>query len=120
MKKTLLVLALATVGAALLATGGCTIYETGVVYAHPEPIYVSTAPPPPRVEVQGIAPAQDHIWIQGSWSWRSDTWVWVDGRWVPPRPGYGWVAPRVERYGDGYRYNPGYWRPASPTPPPRS
>ncbi|NMC70719.1 MAG: BcpO-related WXXGXW repeat protein, partial [Myxococcales bacterium] len=115
MRRTLWTLSLLLVAAGLAVGTGCTVYRSDVVYAHPEPVIVSVAPPPPRVEVRGVAPAPNYVWIEGSWSWRNDQWVWVEGRWVPPRAGYTWVAPRVERYGEAYRYNPGYWRPESPT-----
>ncbi len=99
----------------LLAAGslqGCVVAPAPYApYGAGYPAYVAVPgpPPAPRVEFIGVAPVPDYWWISGYWSWGGARYVWQPGRWVPPRPGYHWVAPRVERYHGGWREQPGYW-----------
>ena len=94
-----------TMGA--LTLGGCVV-------AAPVPRYyvgatVAVAPPPPREEVIGVAPAPGYVWIGGYWRWSGVAHVWVPGHWVVGRPGYVWVPHRWVRYGGGWRLAEGHW-----------
>jgi len=92
----------------LVAVGitGCIIvpdrrpYVGGVVMA---------APPLPREEVIGVAPAPGYIWLNGYWNWVGGRHVWVPGYWAAPRPGLHWVAPLWVRRGNGWLMRPGHW-----------
>jgi hypothetical protein len=70
---------------------------------------VMVAPPPVRVEVAGVAPSPDAVWVAGYWSWVGGRHEWVGGHWVPGRPGHHWVAHAWVRQGDGWRLRPGHW-----------
>jgi hypothetical protein len=70
---------------------------------------VMIAPPPPRVEVVGVAPTPGYVWLAGYWNWVGDRHEWVAGHWAPPRPGHHWVAHQWVRQGDGWRMKPGHW-----------
>jgi hypothetical protein len=70
---------------------------------------VMVAPPEPRVEVYGVAPAPDYVWLGGYWNWVGGRHEWVAGRWSPPNPGHHWVAHQWVRQGDGWRMKPGHW-----------
>jgi hypothetical protein len=101
-------LSLLVCGAALAGTmAGCVVTPASVGVALP---YVTVqAPPPPQVEMVGVAPAPGYFWIQGNWFWEGGRHVWHPGRWEAPRPGYRWVPHRWERAGGGWREQPGHW-----------
>lgn len=68
-------------------------------------------PPPPRYGAYGYAPGPGYVWTDGFWDLRGSRWVWVSGRWLrPPRPRAMWVPGHWKQYGNGYRFNRGYWR----------
>src|SRR5579859_4500325 len=95
--------------AALLASvtlTGCVVQPARVVYAGP---VVTVAPPPPQVEVVGVAPAPGYIWFGGYWGWVGGRHVWMAGHWGPGRPGYHWVPHRWVAAGGGWRMAPGHW-----------
>jgi hypothetical protein len=90
-----------------MALAGCVIvpdqrhyYADGVVMV---------APPPPRVEVIGVAPSPAYVWIGGYWGWVGGRHVWVDGHWAAPYAGHHWVGHQWVRQGDGWRMRPGHW-----------
>jgi hypothetical protein len=70
---------------------------------------VMVAPPPPRVEVIGVAPTPGYVWIGGYWNWVGGRHEWVPGRWEAGRPGHHWVAHPGVRQGAGGRMRPGHW-----------
>lgn len=98
--------------AALLALLLGTLNLGGCVVTPPR-VYVggaiAVAPPEPRVEVIGVAPAPGYVWIGGYWNWIGERHVWVPGRWRPGRPGYYWVSHRWVAGGGGWRLEPGHW-----------
>ena len=99
---------LAAAAAAASLLGACVVAPVG----RPVPaagVYVDVAPPPPQVEVVGVAPAPGYFWIGGYWGWETGRHVWVPGRWEAPRPGYAWVPHAWVREGGGYRMYPGRW-----------
>ncbi len=70
---------------------------------------VMVAPPVPRVEVVGVAPYPNYVWIGGYWNWVGGRHEWVPGRWAPGRAGYHWIGHAWVRAGDGWRMRPGHW-----------
>jgi hypothetical protein len=99
--------------AALLLAGcfvGCvvTVEPVGAPYTE---LYVSSAPPPLRVEYPSAPPGSGYIWLSGYWAWSNGRWLWVSGHWVKARPGYVWVVPCYEYRGGRYIYVEGGWIP---------
>jgi hypothetical protein len=98
------------VAMAVLALASVTL--TGCVVA-PAPRYygetVMVAPPPPQVEVVGVAPAPGYVWLGGYWDWVGGRHVWVGGHWEAGRPGFHWVPHRWVPYRGGYRMAAGHW-----------
>ncbi|MHB1228889.1 MAG: hypothetical protein ACYCY3_01035 [Halothiobacillus sp.] len=96
-----------------LGLSACAVYPTGYGYANETVVtgpVVRYAPPPPRVDVVGIAPYFGAIWIPGNWLWR-DRWVWNEGHWArPPRPDARWAPGRWNQGRDGWRWHDGRWR----------
>lgn len=93
------------VAAAALSLSACVVAPTPRYYGEP----VVVGPPPPRVEVVGVAPAPGYVWIGGYWGWAGGRHEWVPGRWEAPRPGYRWVPHRWDHDGPGWRERHGYW-----------
>jgi len=89
-----------------LGLPGCVIAPDQSHYAGG---VVMVAPPAARVEVIGVAPAADSVWIGGYWTWLGGRHEWVAGHWVAGRPGHHWVAHTWVRQGDGWRMRPGHW-----------
>lgn len=74
-------------------------------------VYVRVAPPPLRVEVIGVAPSPNHLWIGGFWQWGGREHVWVPGRWtVRARAGAIWVPGHWKRTSHGWIFTEGRWR----------
>ncbi len=92
------------VAAALL--GGCVVAPAPGPYGG---AVITVAPPAPRVEVYGVAPAPGYIWFGGYWDWVGGRHVWVAGHWGPGRAGYHWVPYTWVRAGGGWRMAPGHW-----------
>jgi hypothetical protein len=88
-----------------IALPGCVVVPDQSHYAAG---VVMVAPPAPRVEVIGVAPA-GQVWIGGYWNWVGGRHEWVAGHWAAGRPGYHWVAHSWVREGDGWRMRPGRW-----------
>ncbi|MBI3696724.1 MAG: YXWGXW repeat-containing protein [Acidobacteria bacterium] len=99
-KRTWLLALILTIG----ATTGCAVRATYASYAR-------VPPPPPGVEVYGLAPGPGHVWVNGYWAWRGGGYAWAPGYWArPPRPHARWAPGQwVYRHG-GYYYQPGGWR----------
>ena len=69
---------------------------------------VETSPPARRSEVVVYRPG--HVWVEGTWVRRGDSWHWNNGYYVRERPNHVYVQPRWERRGRGYVYIQGEWR----------
>jgi hypothetical protein len=67
------------------------------------------APPPPRYEVVGVAPAPGYFWIGGAWFWEGGRYAWRPGYWQAPRPGYRWVPHAWVHADHGWHMRPGHW-----------
>ena len=98
-----------------LALAGCVVAPAQPYYsgAPAQPYYagapVMVAPPPPQVEVIGVAPVAGYIWIGGFWNWVGGRHVWVGGHWEAPRPGHHWVPHQWVSEGGGWRLHEGHW-----------
>ena len=90
-KRTLLVGALAVAAGAMLSA--CVVapaqpyYAAGYEGGYYDGV-VTVAPPPPQVEVVGLAPGPGYFWIGGYWGWRGGRHYWVDGRWEHHQNGW--------------------------------
>jgi hypothetical protein len=73
------------------------------------PVYVRTAPPPPKVEVKPARPGPTAVWIDGHWKWSRNRYVWVAGHWEK-NPRGAWVPGRWEKRARGHVWVPGHWR----------
>jgi hypothetical protein len=94
---------------ATAALGACVVQPVGYRPAYAGGAYVTVAPPPPQVEVVGVAPVPGYIWIGGYWGWNGGRHEWVPGRWEAPRPGYRYEPHHWEREGGGWRLHEGHW-----------
>jgi hypothetical protein len=93
-----------------IALGGCVVAPAGPPYSYYYPgDAVMVAPPAPRVEVEGVAPAPGYFWIGGYWGWAGGRHEWVPGRWEAPRAGYRWVPHEWVHESRGWRSHPGHW-----------
>ena len=100
-------IALLAAAMSTLTLAGCVVAPAPNGYAYYDPVMV--APPPPRVEIVGVAPYPGHIWITGYWGWNGRAHHWVPGRWEAPRQGHRYVLHRWEPQGKGWREDPGRW-----------
>jgi len=74
-------------------------------------VYVVQKPPPLKVEVIGVAPAADHVWVQGYWVWRDNDYQWVPGHWdKPPHSRAQWMPGHWKHTRHGHYWVPGHWR----------
>lgn len=74
-------------------------------------IYVPLPPPPPRVEVIGVAPSPGHVWVAGFHRWDGKAHVWVPGHWiVRPHAHAVWVKGHWKHHARGYYWVEGHWR----------
>ena len=74
------------------------------------PVYATTAPPAPIMEVQPALPFAGAIWIGGFWNWSGGRYAWTPGRYERPRAGYRY-EPRRWSQGSGGRWQlGGGWR----------
>lgn len=73
--------------------------------------YTNVPPPAARVEVVGVAPGPEFVWINGYWGLSGGVHVWVPGIWVrPPYRGAVWIVPHWERHYGRYYFYEGHWR----------
>lgn len=86
--------------------GGCVVAPARGYYGG---AVVTVAPPEPRVEVVGVAPAAGYVWFPGYWGWNGGAHVWIGGHWGAGRPGFYWAPHAWVRYGGGWRMAPGHW-----------
>jgi hypothetical protein len=82
-----------------------------------EGVCVPYPPPAPKAEVVPPQPSDDHVFVDGQWSWQTRRWVWVPGGWVIPPPGASYAKWKVERLHNGaLAYFQGHWHERSPAP----
>lgn len=101
----------ARIGAALmvavLTLSGCVV-SARPAYVAPVAT-VSVAPPPPQVEVIGVAPHPGYVWFGGYWNWEGGRHVWHAGYWGEGRPGYHWVPAHWVAGHGGWYMKEGHW-----------
>ncbi len=97
----------AIVTALSAALSACVVYPAHGYYYVSGPVAV--APPPPRVEVYGVAPGPGYVWIGGYWNWAGGRHVWVPGYWDRPHPGYYWQPHHWVHEREGWRLAGGRW-----------
>ena len=93
--------------AVVLASSACVVRASPVMY---EQEYADEAPPTPQVEVVGVAPSPNHLWVGGHWAWRGRRWVWAPGTWVVTRENHAWVPGYWQRRGRHHVWVEGAWR----------
>jgi len=72
-------------------------------------VVVRAAPPPERVEVVGVAPSPNHIWIKGHWVWNGREYIWEPGRWELRQAGHVWVEGHWTPRSGGFVWVEGRW-----------
>jgi hypothetical protein len=97
--------------ATLLGFAACAggYVESGGYAGNPG-YYTYAEPPEAQVEVQGVAPYPDAVWINGYWGWDTTRYNWRPGYWTHARPGYYWSPNRWTRDGNRWRFSRGFWR----------
>lgn len=76
-----------------------------------ERVVVVEEPPRERVEVIGVPPSRDHVYVKGHWVRRGRDWDWSPGHWVVrPRHNAQYVPGHWERERGGWVYVEGHWR----------
>jgi len=71
-------------------------------------VYLSVAPPAPRVEVTP-APRAGYLWVPGYWDANGHSHVWRRGHWERERHGYRYHEPRWTQDGGRWRLERGRW-----------
>lgn len=111
----LLKLVLATAAMVLIATGCYTrreiIHERAGAPTTVREVVITETPPAPQVEVMGVAPGPDYVWLPGHWTRSGDRWVWTSGRWeLRPSATSVYVPGHWEKHNGGYVWREGYWK----------
>lgn len=88
------------------------VLNTGCVSSAPDgAVYVNAAPPAAIVEVQGVAPGPEFVWISGFHRWDGSHHVWISGRWERvPRAGAVWEPGVWRHHRRGWYWTDGRWR----------
>ncbi len=73
-----------------------------IEYLAPPPVPLELAPSIP-------APSDAHVYVPGTWVWRTHRYVWRPGVWVAHRPGWCWVPSHYRWTPAGYIFIDGYW-----------
>src|ERR1019366_2232383 len=90
---------------AVAMTPGCVVAvrpmpPVAAVYAEPQEVVVTGAPPAPAVEYVGVAPGPAYLWIGGYYHWYGGRWIWYPGHYErTPRAGARWIPPPYEMRG---------------------
>jgi hypothetical protein len=66
--------------------------------------------PPATLEVgpNSAAPSADHVWVPGTWVYRT-RYVWQPGYWIVPQPNWVWVPSYYAWTPGGFVFAGGYW-----------
>ena len=85
--------------------------STGCLVPPPGAVFVRVRPPVAAVEVRGVAPGPDFVWIDGFHRWEGERYVWVSGRWERrPHRGAVWVPGRWRHHDRGWFWVEGHWK----------
>ena len=71
-------------------------------------VEIGVAPPVERVEVVP-APREGYIYERGHYAWNGSAYVWTDGQFIQRREGHEWRPYVLERRGERWHYQAGYW-----------
>ena len=105
MKRNPLGMCLPAVFSFAIALSGC------VVEPAPGTVYASFAPPAAEVEVVGVAPGPDYVWVPGHYVWRGGNYVWEPGRYEKaPHRGARWVRGTWRHHERGWYWTDGHWK----------
>jgi hypothetical protein len=97
----------------LLAAASVAALAACVPLPPPGAVFISArfGPPPPRVEVIGVAPAPEFVWIRGFWSWDGMAYAWMPGHWERrPYARAVWVPDRWRHHAQGWYREEGHWK----------
>ena len=72
-------------------------------------VAVPIAAPKARVNVRGVRPHKNSIWVDGYWGWDGNKYVWLDGYWRSHSTGKTWVAGRWKHHSRGWVWVNGRW-----------
>ena len=88
------------------------LLSTACVVAPPSgAVYVRARPPAAVVEVRGVAPGPEFVWVDGYHRWDGERHVWVAGHWERrPRGNARWVPGRWRHSDRGWYWVEGHWR----------
>jgi hypothetical protein len=76
----------------------------------PSPFFVTMAPPPEPVELQGSAPSPVYVWARGQYNYNGYEYVWTPGHWHErPHVRAVWIAGRWEKTHRGWTFVEGHW-----------
>lgn len=74
-------------------------------------MFITSEPPPERVEVVSRRPNEESVWIGGHWSARGNGYTWTRGRWQRPQAGMKeWERGKWVHEPRGWYYMEGHWR----------
>jgi len=77
----------------------------------PGAVFVRVRPPAATVEVRGVAPGPEFVWIEGFHRWDGERYVWVAGRWERrPHTSAVWVPGRWRHHDRGWYWVEGHWK----------
>ena len=75
----------------------------------PDNVFVVSIPAEPAFN-RPPPPSAEHIWIDGEWSWRNNTFTWQPGYWIVRDPHKAWVRGYWHQRQDGsFYWIGGYW-----------
>ena len=104
-------LGIGALGLALAAAGALSIAVACTENPPPGVVYASVAPPAVEVEVAGVAPGPDMVWIRGYHTWNGTAYSWTKGRWeARPRAGAVWRDGEWVHHSRGWYWREGGWR----------
>jgi hypothetical protein len=82
-----------------------------VVGPPPGTVYASYAPPAAEIEVAGVAPGPDFVWIAGHHTWSGTAYVWSPGRYERrPHANARWVGGAWVHHSRGWYWREGRWK----------
>ncbi|MGP1629085.1 MAG: YXWGXW repeat-containing protein [Giesbergeria sp.] len=105
----LLAAAVATLGLTSLAPAQAAVQGTVIIQSGPTLQYSNLPPPPPPRMQHRPSPRRGHVWVQGHWEWRGNSYRWVDGYWLQMRRGYDYRQPNWVQSNGQWRFESGGW-----------
>jgi hypothetical protein len=99
-------------GLAICAALAALALSTACVVAPPRgAVFVRVRPPAAAVEVRGVTPGPEFIWVEGFHRWDGTRYVWVSGHWERrPHAKAVWVPGRWRHHDSGWYWVEGHWK----------